>query len=208
VWQCVLGTKHGKHNCPHSKGIDETIIEDAFVRSYQLMCGGDNKDVLSEFLSRMETSLKDNSAEKQLAKVKKSIKSLGIKSKTLLDNLLDGTVTKSDYTDKKTELDTELIELEEQRQVLQASAIDANQVKLRLEGFKRALEANEILTTFDKHVFEAVVDRVIIGSKDEDENIDPQSITFVYKTGLEDKIDGKKTCSYIVSDTYRVCRQD
>ena len=38
----------------------------------------------------------------------------------------------------------------------------------KLEGFKRALEANETLTTFDKSVFEAVIDRVIVGSKDED----------------------------------------
>ena len=51
------------------------------------MCDGDNKEVLSEFLTRMETSLKDNSAEKQLNKVEKSINSLEIKNKKLLENL-------------------------------------------------------------------------------------------------------------------------
>lgn len=201
IWQCVLGTKHGKHNCPHSKGIDETIIEDAFVQSYQLMCGGDNKEVLSEFLGRMEASLKDNSSEKQLAKVGKSIKSLEAKSKVLLENLLDGTVDKVTYTHKKVELDDTLKELKEQRQELQASTVGDKQVQKRLEGFKRALEANEMLTTFDKSVFEAVIDYVIIGSKNDDGSVEPHKITFVYKTGLQSTIDGEKACSYTSSDT-------
>ena len=63
------------------------------------------------------------------------------------------------------------------------------------------MEANETLTTFDKSVFEAVIDRVIVGSEDEDGNIEPHKITFVYKTGLKSDIDGKKACSYTVPDT-------
>lgn len=200
-WQCVVATKKGKKNCPESKGIDEAIIEGAFVQSYRLMCDGDNKEVLSEFLTRMEESLKDNSSEKQLNKVEKSISSLEVKNKKLIDNLLDGTIDKSTYTEKKVEMDTELNELYEQRQALQASTLDDKQVRQRLEGFKRALESNETLTEFDKSVFESIVDRVIIGSKDEDGNIDPHSITFVYKTGLENRIDGKKAYSYTRSDT-------
>ena len=200
-WQCVVGTKKGKKYCPESKGIDEAIIEGAFVQSYRLMCDGDNKEVLSEFLTRMEESLQDNSSEKQLNKVEKSISSLEVKNKKLLDNLLDGTIDKSTYTEKKVELDTELNELYEQRQALQASTLDDKQVRQRLEGFKRALESNETLTEFDKSVFESIVDRVIIGSKDEDGNIDPHSITFVYKTGLESKINSKKAYSYTHNDT-------
>lgn len=200
AWQCVVATKKGKKNCPDSKGIDESIIEAAFVQSYQLMCS-DNKEVLSEFLTRMEASLQDNSAEKQLNKLNKSISSLETKNEKLLENLLDGTISKSTYTEKKTEMDDTLAELYEQIQVLQDSTNDEKQVRLRLEDFKRSLESNEILTTFDKHVFESVVDRVIIGSKDADGNIDPRSITFVYKTGLSDTLDGKKAYSFTSSDT-------
>ena len=203
-WQCVVATKKGKKNCPDSKGIEEKIIEDAFVKSYQLMCG-DNKEVLSEFLNRMEASLSDKNSEKQLNKVEKSISSLEVKNKKLLDNLLDGTIDKSTYTEKKSELDADLKELYEQRQVLQNSTIDDKQVRQRLEGFKRDLESNETLATFDKHVFESIVDRVIIGSKDEEGNIDPHSITFVYKTGLESKINGKKAYSYTHNDTCGNC---
>jgi DNA invertase Pin-like site-specific DNA recombinase len=200
IWQCVVATKKGKKNCPSSKGIEETIIEEAFVQSYQLMCG-DNREVLSEFLSRMETSLQDNNSEKQLNKVEKSISALEAKNKKLLENLLDETITKSDYIEKKSELEADLKDLCEKRQVLQNSTTDEKQVRLRLEGFKRALESNETLTTFDTNVFESIVDRVIIGSRDEDGTANPHSITFVYKTGLQDSIEGKKACSYTSSET-------
>lgn len=205
AWHCVVATKKGKKNCPECKSVDEVIIEDAFVKSYQLMCGGENKEVLSEFLNRMEASLKDNSAEKQLTKTEKSIKLLEIKGKTLLENLLDGTVSKADYTEKKAEMDDTLKELYEQKQELKESTIDNNQVKLRLEGFKRALESNEILTTFDSSVFVAVVDRVIIGAYDDNGTAEPHKITFVYKTGLKSSIDGKKAYSYTTADTCGVC---
>jgi site-specific DNA recombinase len=200
-WQCVVATKKGKKHCPESKGIDEAIVEGAFVESYNLMCGGDNKAVLSEFLTRMEASLKDNSSEKQLNKVEKRIIELETKNKTLLKKLIDGIVNDTNYAECKAEFDAELSELKEQRQELQASTTNDKQVRQRLEGFKRALEANETLTTFDKSVFEAVIDRVIVGSKDEDGNIEPHKITFVYKTGLKSDIDGKKACSYTVPDT-------
>lgn len=200
MWQCVVATKKGKKHCPDSKGIDEKVIEDAFVKSYQLMCD-DNREVLSEFLTRMETSLRDNSAEKQLNKVEKSIKTLEVKNKTLLENLLDGTVSKADYAEKKAELEDTLSELYEQRQVLSASTLDNNQVRQRLEVFKRSLEAKEAIMEFDKSVYESIVDCVIIGSKNEDGTADPHKITFVYKTGLRDTVDVKKAYSYTHNDT-------
>ena len=200
TWQCVVATKKGKHNCPYCKGIDESTIEGAFVESYRLMCG-DNKEVLSEFLARMEASLSDNSTEKQLNKLNKSINTLETKSKNLLEALLDGTVDRPTYTAKKVELDTELIQLHEQRQLLQAQATDDRLVQQRLDSFRKALETNETLQVFDKAVFEAVVDRVIVGATNEDGTIDPLKLTFIYKMGVSDVVDSKKACSYTQSDT-------
>lgn len=66
------------------------------------------------------------------------------------------------------------------------------QVRLRLEGFIRTLESNKNSTNFYNHVFEAVIDRVIIGLYDDDGTANTIVLRFVYKTGLEDKSDGKK----------------
>lgn len=53
IWQCVKSTKSGKRYCPDSKGIPEQVIEEAFIESYKMLCS-DNKDVLEEFITRVE----------------------------------------------------------------------------------------------------------------------------------------------------------
>ncbi|WP_202947086.1 zinc ribbon domain-containing protein [Paenibacillus dendritiformis] len=58
IWQCVTFSKKGKRYCPHCKGIEETIIEGAFVETYNRVCGN-HKDVLDELLLRMESVLGD-----------------------------------------------------------------------------------------------------------------------------------------------------
>ena len=70
IWQCVTATKKGKKFCKHSKGIPETAIEEAFVESYRLLCD-DNKDVLEEFLQRMDDTLSSSVVSKQLSKSRK-----------------------------------------------------------------------------------------------------------------------------------------
>lgn len=201
VWQCVVATKHGKHKCPNSKGLEETIIESAFVQSYQLMCGTDNKAVLSEFLGRMEASMRDTGTEKQLAKVEKRIETLELKSKRLLDALTEFVVSDKAYKEKQEEFDTELAGLYEQRELLRGTKVDERQIQLRLADFKRTLEANETLTAFDKVVFEASIDKVIVGFIGEDGEVDPYKLTYVYKTGLESIVDGKNAYSFTQDNT-------
>ncbi len=72
IWQCVTATKKGKKFCKHSKGIPETAIEEAFVESYRLLCD-DNKDVLEEFLQRMDDTLSSSAVLKQLEKGEKRV---------------------------------------------------------------------------------------------------------------------------------------
>lgn len=45
---------------------------------------------------------------------------------------------------------------------------------------------------FDPHVFECIIDRVIVGETTEDGVTHPYTITFVFKTGTEDKVALKK----------------
>ena len=58
IWQCVAATKHGKSNCPHSKGIEESVIEEAFVKSYNILCK-DNQNIIENFVAGLESSLKN-----------------------------------------------------------------------------------------------------------------------------------------------------
>ena len=65
-------------------------------------------------------------------------------------------------------------------------------IKKRMKEFKAMLERNEVLNEFDRFVFESIVEKVIVGEIDEDDNVDPYKLTFVYKTGFNDNQDGSK----------------
>ena len=71
IWQCVKSTKHGKRFCPDSKGIPEQVIEDAFIESYRMLCT-DHKDVLEEFIKRVEKTLSEDSIEDKIEKLNKN----------------------------------------------------------------------------------------------------------------------------------------
>ena len=183
VWHCVTYTKKGKKYCPECKAIDERIIEDAFIKSYNLLAG-DNSDVLSEFLARLEESLRSTDTTKQLAKINKQINSYELKLKKLLDHLLDGVITQTDYLAKKVEIEDDLQPLYEKQKELQEADTDEKRVKEQIEKCKEVLSVSPVLSEFDRDVFETVIDHVIIGERREDGTADPHKITFVFKAGL------------------------
>ena len=191
IWQCVTATKKGKKFCKHSKGIPETAIEEAFVESYRLLCD-DNKDVLEEFLQRMDDTLSSSVVSKQLDKAEKEIDALEKKKSKLVDMRLEEIIDKETYENKYADLVSKQEQLIEERKKLQETSDNEKDIKKRLKEFKKTLEQNEVLDKFDRYVFESIVEKVIVGGLDENGNVDPAQLTFVYKTGLKNSVDGAK----------------
>lgn len=87
----MTNTKKGKKFCPYCKGISEKCIEDAFVESYRLLCS-DNKDVLEEFIQRVERTLSESTIKKRMEKIDRDITATENKKKTLLDMRLENQI--------------------------------------------------------------------------------------------------------------------
>lgn len=189
IWQCVTATKKGKNFCPDSKGIAEETIEQAFIESYRLLCQN-NKDVLDEFIARTEEALSATNAGKQLAKTEKEIKALEAKRAKLVDMHLEEIIDKATYETKYLNLTEQIEQLTSTRQGLQEASETENAMKRRISEFRKTLKENEVLDTFDRYVFESIVEKVIVGGYDEDGNKDPAMITFIYKTGFKNSVDG------------------
>lgn len=191
IWQCVVATKKGKKYCPDSKGIPEQAIEEAFLESYRLLCD-DNKDILDEFLQRMDDTLSSSTVNKQLSKLDKEIESIERKKSKLVDMRLEDTIDKVSYEAKYSSFTEKQEQLLKDREKLQETAANEKDIKRRLRDFKKTLEQNEVLSEFDRYVFESIVEKVIVGGYDEDGNKDPAQLTFVYKTGLKNNVDGSR----------------
>lgn len=191
IWQCVTSTKKGKKHCPNSKGIPETAIEEAFVESYRLLCNN-NKDVLEEFLKRIDETLSSSSVNNKLLKVDKDIEAIEKKKSKLVDMRLEDIIDSDTYESKFSSMTTKQEDLIKERIQLQETVTNEKDIKRRLRDFKKTLEQNEVLNEFDRYVFESIVEKVIVGGYDEDGIIDPAQLVFVYKTGFKNSLDGNR----------------
>lgn len=73
---------------------------------------------------------------------------------------------------------------------LQANLDDEKDVKERWLAFRNLLEKEQGLNTFYRYVFESRIEKVIVGGVDTDRNANPHKLTFIYKVGTVDLIDG------------------
>ena len=219
IWQCVKSTKNGKRFCPDSKGIPEQVIEEAFIESYRMLCK-DNRDVLDEFLRRVEKTLGENSIPEQITALDKNISKIQAKRKVLLDKYLKGIVSQDIYEETDIGLKKDFTNEKAKLEYLQQQLDDETSLQRRVSDFKKALSENEVLEEFDRGIFESIIEKVIVGGFDEDGNKDPYKITFIYKTGLKNEIGnakerfdkskkmGDKTkdlCSHIADELKGVC---
>ncbi len=219
IWQCVKSTKDGKRFCPDSKGIPEQVIEEAFVESYRMLCV-DNKEVLEEFIRRVEKTLSENTIEDKLQKLHKSADNIQVKRKKLLDNYLNGIVAQDIYEETEVGYERKLSEIKAKIKMMENQLDDEDSLQRRIKDFKKALSQNEVLTEFDRGIFESIIEKVIVGGYDDDGNKDPYKITFIYKTGFRNDVNNakqrfdtksgigesvKKMCSHITDEVKDVC---
>jgi DNA invertase Pin-like site-specific DNA recombinase len=190
IWQCVTATKKGKKYCPPSKAIEEKIIEDAFIESYKLLCYN-NSDVLDELLKRMESVLSGNDFQKRLTKIENEIQAIEQKRNRLIDMRLEEVIDKATYEMKYGEIESVLEELSSEKEQLEKSSKEEIDLEKRIEHFRKVLEKNEVLKDFDRCVFESIVQKVIVGETDEDGNVNPYKLTFIYKTDYSNTVQSK-----------------
>ena len=68
---------------------------------------------------------------------------------------------------------------------MQSIVNEEGDLKNRIAAFRKLFEDNKFLEEFDREIFETVIDKILVGKIDEDGVVNPYSITFVFKTGLE-----------------------
>lgn len=104
---------------------------------------------------------------------------------------LDNEIDHNTYMQKKNEISHKINLLENERNKLCNRENAEKDLKQRLTAMRKTLEEGKNIDTFDRQVFESIVDYVIVGGYDEQGNADPSKVTFVYKTGVSDSQNGK-----------------
>ncbi|MGI5849734.1 MAG: hypothetical protein ACOX8Q_06685 [Christensenellales bacterium] len=181
IWCAYTDIRKGKKHCPASKAIPEQLIEEAFVESYALLCDN-NAGILDEFVQRAESVPRTNDNRNCMAKVENEINLITQKRDKFVGMHLDGIIDKATYEKKYEELTLSLSTLLQEREQISQSTREEIDFEKRIGHLRKILEHNKVLTTFDRCVFESIVEKVIIGKIDESGNENLYKLTFVYKT--------------------------
>ena len=145
--------------------------------------GGKSSDVYCFDMALSVGDISDNGIGEQ----RKNI----FKKNKLVDMRLEDTIDKETYDRKYLDLSSQIEQLQKECESLQNAAETESTMRKRVATFRQTLEQNEVLDTFDRHIFESIVEKVIVGGYDSDGNKDPYMIVFVYKTGFKNSVDGK-----------------
>ena len=180
VWYCRNAANKGKHNCPNSKSVHESILENAFIEAYKLLAGNFD-DVIDSVIDTIESVSTNNEDIGRLKKEQKALDNLEQRRKKLTDLYLDDGISKEAYDEKYEELSVKIQKSKESIAILKENVSNQKDVSKRMATLKKALAEGDILDEFDRVVFESIVEKVIVGETNEDGTVDPFKLTFVMK---------------------------
>ena len=180
VWKCRTASNKGIENCPNSKSIDESIIENAFVEMFRLLAENFD-DVLESVLASVEETFSTDGTAEKLKRVNKEITTLEKRRNKLTDMMLDDKITKEAYDEKYDEICKKLAKVESEKQLYSEGVATQTSVAKRMKEIRSKLANAEIMDGFDRLVFESIVEKVIVGETAADGTVDPYKLTFVLK---------------------------
>jgi len=182
VWSCHTHTKYGKQHCLSSKSISNQILESTFVDAYNLICKS-NKELIADYLEVIQKAINHTSNVEEISKIEKNIELIDKKLKNLLEMKLNEEIDLCTYKEKNAQLNIEMFKLKARIDELNIYSSKEEEVNKRIMQFKKLFDEETTMKSFDREIFDCLVEKVIIGETSEDGTIEPYNIRFIFKTG-------------------------
>lgn len=181
AWYCSTAIKQGRKYCRDSKPIPEKVIEKCFLDAYRVLCA-DKATIIRNFMEKAEPILQENNSKEEIEKLNIQEHDLKEKLKKLLDLKLDNTITEEAFKEKNNEIERKIKNIQKQIENKASTVNKEDNLKSKMEEIKNLLKSHDIITEFDREVFDILVDKVIIGEIDEEGNKNPYVVSFILKS--------------------------
>lgn len=202
VWHCTNHIRNGSSSCPDSRQTEEKVIEDAFVEAFNMLAKSKAGDI-DEFLKDVGEGLNGKDYAKELNDIQQKIKKLEKKKENLFDMRADDIITKEELNEKLLPVNQQIDDLRKEESTLTHLDNTKNSFTDKAIEFKKILSESELLSSFDRTIFESAVERVIIGNDN-----DPNGVTIVFKheyTEGEKKFNNKNTSNQLLNCNTHFC---
>lgn len=140
---------------------------------------------LPEYAKEIKTTIKEDNFKKNINKLELELEldKLNTKLSKLVDMKLEGIIDKDIYTKKEQEIKYQIDEINEKIIDLKNQENKNNTISKKIKEIEKIVNAPTSLKEFDKETFDSIVERIVIGDNDSDEQV----IRFILKTGVEYK---------------------
>lgn len=181
-WSCYHKVV-SKENCPHSLTIRENILEEMFIQIYNILVEKKHKTKDKLIKAIKDTLTKDDNKVK-IDKLYKEKQILEKRLSNLIDMKLDDIENKSAYKEKEKEINDKLRIIVKDIKTLETINRQNKNLSNQLKEIEQIIfEEEKAIKKFDKVKFNNLVDKIIIGEKDENGNINSNIVRFVLKIG-------------------------
>lgn len=180
IWGCR--SHQNDIECNNKINYKDEELKAMFVVLYNQLYS--NKEIYAKsFLKQVNSVINDINVDKEKNKLLKDKENIILKQSKLLDLSLDGNISKSLLDSKMLELNNKLNAITEKLEKISNNEKLKNQKTEQLSKIMDIIESKRQLSEFDEDVFNAIVDRIVIGDIKEDGTFDYKTIKFILKTG-------------------------
>lgn len=178
-WNCVSSIKHGKENCPNSKGIPEQVLQQCFITVHNELLKN-NKNIVDNFFNKIEKLLTKYNVNSLIEDLKDKKENCKKQIEKLVEKNLNGIIDDETYTKKRQELEDEIKKCEKRIEKAISTSKSEEKVKERVQTMRKNINSNnELINEFEDNSFKCMVKEIIVGGYNKDESVNPFALKFI-----------------------------
>lgn len=188
-WVCMSLVRGNKNLCPESKALPESVIRTSFMEAFYLL-NNNNGLALDEFLEDIKESIKDHTPIKMKQNAVIERDKYKDKLSKLIDLYIEGKIEKETYERKQKALEAKIDEINQKIDSLSKIEDEQDKYELNIKKIKNELKSRESINQvkeFDPILFDNLVDYIIIGGFDENNQKNEYLIRFICRNGFYKK---------------------
>lgn len=178
-----------KEKCPDSLTFREDVLKEMFVKVYNSIIGKKHK-TRDKLINAIKETLAGEDNNMELNKLHNEKQILQKRLSNLIDLKLDDIENKDIYIEKEKEINNRIKVLNEKIEQLEYRNKQNKDISTQLKSIEKIIyEEEQPIKEFDDIKFKNLVEKIIIGEKDIDGNVNPNIVRFVLKIGTDYKFD-------------------
>ncbi len=183
-WACSRRINY--NYCKDSIFITEDNLKEMFIQIFNSIIEKKHK-TRDKLLNAIRETLNNDDTKNKIIKLNSEKEILEKRLSNLIDMKLDDYDNRDAYVSKEKEINEQLKKITIQIKEYEKITINNKNVSKQLEMVEKILDTKKTINDFDREIFDNLVEKIIVGVKDDDGNIIPNVVNFVLKVGTEYK---------------------